>query len=237
MEVTNCNDNIDNTNCNDNIDNTPYSINYKYKIMSIDIGITNLGVSITMWDESWNKFNVIWLELIDLGLTPHTKVLRKNCKLNHSRHIVDKMEHFFQEYSDYLNSVDYIIVELQPILGLKSVESLIYSKYRNKTILVHPVKMHIYFTIKHLDYEQRKEMTVKIAKNIIKDPHVMNKFNNYTRQHDIADSICIMKYWTSKKRETYISKYKKSKALENFNNQHHIQLDDFFNIYKYKPSF
>ena len=146
------------------------------------------------------------------------------------------MEHFFQEYSDYLNQVDYIIVELQPISGLKSVESLIYSKYRCKTILVHPIKMHMYFTIKHLVYEQRKEMTVKIAKTIITDSNVMNKFNNYIRQHDIADSLCIMKYWISKKRETYLLNKEKSKSLECFNNQHHIQLDDFFNKYKYNPS-
>ena len=211
-------------------------INYKYKLMSIDVGINNLGISITVWDESWEKHRVIWVELIDVNVLTHNNVNRRDCNLHHTRHLVDKMEHLFQEYNNLFEQVDYIIVELQPILGLKAVESLIFNKYRNKTFLVHPVKMHMFFNIKKHDYEKRKEFTIKIALMNIKDDEVLEQFNAHKRKHDMADSICIMKYWVSKKREQYIKEQKKIKAKEYFNTKKHVSMDDFFDRYKYKGS-
>jgi len=207
---------------------------YKYEILSIDIGITNLGISITVWDKTWDKFIITKVELIDLGILEHNKVPRKECKLHHTRHLVDKMDHFFQEYNDIFEKVDYITVELQPILGLKAVESLIFSKYRKKTFLVHPVKMHMFFNIKHFDYEKRKELTVKFAKMAIKNNDVMEQLNKHERKHDMADSICIMKYWVSKKRETYIKGQKKIQADQHFKENKYMSMDSFFDMYKYK---
>jgi hypothetical protein len=210
------------------------SVNYKYKILSIDVGITNLGLSVTQWDETWEKFNVIQIDLIDLSEITHTKVSKKDCKLHHTRHLVDKMDHFFQEYAEIFDTADRIIVELQPILGLKAVESLIYTKYRDKTKLIHPTKMHVHFRIQHQPYETRKELTVKLSESYILDKELVTKFSKYERQHDIADSLCIMKYWAHTKHLAHLERERKLVAEGNFTKNKLMSMGDFFDMYRYK---
>jgi hypothetical protein len=210
-----------------------YDINHKYKILSIDIGITNLGLSITLWDKSWENFDIIYVNLIDLNILNHDIVSKEDCKLYHTKHIVDKMEHFFQEFNHIMEEVDYITVELQPIMGLKSVEGLIFSRWRHKAILVHPTKMHMFYNIKNFDYEKRKEMTVKISLMNIKRPIVLEAFNYYERRHDMADSICIMKYWCSLQREKYIKEMKEEVTHNLFKQNKNININDFFEKYRY----
>jgi hypothetical protein len=48
---------------------------------------------------------------------------------------------------DFFEMADFILIERQPPMGLTAVEQLIFSRWRDKAILVHPRSMHKYFNI------------------------------------------------------------------------------------------
>ena len=157
-------------------------------IASIDVGIVHLGLVIS--DVSWDNIEVKEVHLVDL--TKHCRVF--NCPLKHTNHLVDRVDHFVQTYRDVLDKADKVLIEKQPIQGLISVEQLIFERLRDKIVFVHPVSMHKYFGIRHLDYEGRKEYLVnKMA------PHLEGTiFDDLERKHDVADAMAMIIYWRRK---------------------------------------
>ena len=55
-----------------------------------------------------------------------------NCKLYHENAMCDYINHVFQEYSEYFNNADLILIERQPPMGLIVIQELIMNKYREK---------------------------------------------------------------------------------------------------------
>ena len=95
-------------------------------IVAIDVGIIHLGV--VSAHVTWDVINVENVYLIDL-----TKSCRcTNCPLNHTNHMVDRVDHFIQEHRTILDKADVVLVEKQPITGLISVEQLIFDRLRGK---------------------------------------------------------------------------------------------------------
>ena len=211
-------------------------LEYKYRVMSIDVGITNLGISISLHSHDWSSSEIVLVDLIDLARVKHKRVPKKKCSLYHTNHIVDRIEHFFQEWEPFFSQCEYILVEQQPIMGITSVEALIFQRYRDKTHLIHPTRMHKHFRISDLEYEQRKEKTVEIASRELKnDSELMKSFNSHTRRHDIADSICLQKYWSQcVKRRTFLADQKKKTNIDLFEQHRGMSMDDYFNTFKYK---
>ena len=98
-------------------------------------------------------------------------------------------------------------------MGLKDIEALLMSAFRNKTILISPNSMHKHFHISHYDYEQRKEKTVGVATEYI--GHIYD-FQTVERKHDIADAVCLVLFYIKTKIPSIIKR---------------LPLDD----YRYKP--
>ena len=125
------------------------------KIVSIDVGIIHLGM--VSCDVSWENTKVTGAYLVDL-----TKHCRKiGCTLNHTNHLVDRVDHFIQYHKETLDKADKILIEKQPIQGLISVEQLLYDRLRDRVVFIYPVSMHKQFGIRHLDYEGRKKLPRK----------------------------------------------------------------------------
>jgi hypothetical protein len=142
------------------------------------------------------------------------------------------MNHIFQEYNEYFEIADYIIIERQPIQGMVGIEQLIFSRYRNKSHLAHPSSMHKHFRLGHLDYDQRKSRTIKIAeKHLTGD--ILDQFRHYPRNHDISDSICIVLFWLSRKHSEWIEKERRKEADEEFEKHRGLSLDDYFGRFRY----
>lgn len=188
-----------------------------FKVLAIDVGIKNLGLAFSIFNEDMtiNKFNDV--QLIDITLMRHKKTSRRDCKLHHDNCISDWISHVFQEYS-WFDEADYIIVERQPIQGIVSVEQVIMHQFRNKTILVSPTSMHQYFNIAQHEYEKRKEFTTKIAlymfDELKTDPIVIDKFKSYSRCHDIADAVCFTVFWSQQQNKKYKIKHRKERIAE-----------------------
>ena len=154
-------------------------------IVSIDVGIVNLGLVVS--NVSWETIEVKEVHLVDL--TKHCRVF--NCPLKHTNHLVDRVDHFVQMYHDVLEKADKVLMEKQPIQGLISVEQLIFERLRDKIVFVHPVSMHKYFGIRHLDYEGRKNYLVNRMTSHLEG----TLFDGLERKHDVADAMAMIIYW------------------------------------------
>jgi hypothetical protein len=208
--------------------------NDKYiKVLSIDVGIINLGLSVSIINKDYTLKEIVYIDLLDITKFLH-KDDPKKCKLYHNKTISDWMEHLFIYHQMFFEQCDVILVENQPITGIKSVEQLIYNRYRDKIVLISPNKMHKYFKINHLDYESRKIETEKITKKYL-NKYLLNELNNYTRKHDISDSVCIMLFWLNEMRTQHINKLKKERILNNiliYKNSS-LTLNNWFEQFRY----
>lgn len=186
------------------VDKKSGEVDYEYCVLSIDIGIIHLGISVSLLDKEYNLIDIIWIHLINITEFQHPKgITHKNCNLYHTKTFCDWLEHVFRDNFDFFDMSDFILIERQPPMGIVAVEQLIFSKWRSKSILISPNSMHKFFNIGGCDYEKRKEYVVKIAKIKITDKVLLEQLSWYGREHDIADSICLMLFWIKKKQEEY----------------------------------
>jgi hypothetical protein len=183
-----------------------------YKVLSIDVGVIHLGISVSILNSDYTLKEIIWVDNIDITDYKHTKCLISQCKLYHTKTFSDWIDHMIEENKEYFDESDIIIIEKQPPAGFVVVEQLIFSKYRHKTTIVSPNSVHKYFNFFNLDYDKRKEFSVKIADRFLSEK-LIEKSKRFDRRHDISDSICIMLYFINKKQEEY-KKIQRRKEVE-----------------------
>jgi hypothetical protein len=173
-------------------------------ILSIDVGIINLGIVGGNFDETFKLHNnsIDFCKLINI--TQCTDNCNSTtCTLHHDSCITDHMKHVFQKYSQQFNRAQLILVERQPLQGIMAVQELILCHFRNKTKLISPNSMHAHFGINVCDYDKRKEYVVKLA-----TPYLNNfkEFTFNTRKHDMADALCILMFYMYGKHNEYEDK-------------------------------
>ena len=183
-------------------------------VVSIDIGYHNLGLVKSYVDEKSFEIKIVEIFKINLSTLPHKKIKRVDCKLYHTSEIVDLVAHFIQEYDDYFQEADKILIERQPPMGLANMEALIMYSFREKAELISPNAMHKHFHINFLDYEKRKERTIEFAESFLEN------FENYqelSRKHDIADAVCMIIFRFAKDKEKFrLSQVDRSLPFDRF---------------------
>ena len=183
-------------------------------VVSIDIGYHNLALVKSIVDNNNFEINILEIFKIDLTKLPHKKVSRWDCTLYHSNEVSDLFTHFVQEYGDYLNEADKILIERQPPMGLTNIEALFMFAYRHKIELISPNAMHKHFHINVLDYERRKERTIEISKGFLEN---FQEYQELSRKHDIADAVCMIIFRFAKDKEKYrLSQVDKSLPFNHF---------------------
>ena len=208
---------------------------YTHIILSIDIGILHLGISVGLVDDEFNLKEIAHVDLVDITEYTHIINLNKHtCDLYHTKCIADWMEHIFHEHKELFEEAHYILIERQPPQGLVAIEQIIHMKWRDKTYLISPNSMHKHFHIGHYDYDERKEHTTKIATTTCYwHPRAIERYEMYERKHDICDSICLMKFWLHKANKQIIEE----KRLEYLNNKTRpdgVSYIDWLDTFKYK---
>ena len=176
-----------------------------YYIVSIDIGVKHLGISLSAVNKDYTLNEIIWIDVIDITTFVHLDdQAKKECTLYHDKTFTDYLEHVFYLHTNLFKIADWILIERQPIQGFVVVEQLIFSKYRSKTILISPNSVHAWigFNKLGLDYDGRKVHSVSYMKKYLSDYYI-DILNNFSRAHDIADTICILQYWLNKKNIEY----------------------------------
>ena len=156
-------------------------------IVSVDVGYVNLGLTRCELDSEY-KPHFTHAMRIDIRRILHTRIPASECTIPHTCETCDRVAHFIQEYEPFFNEADHVLIERQPLTGLKDVEALIMSRYRSKVTLVSPNKMHKFFGIGRFDYDKRKEKTEEIAHEHLGH---LESYTFNTRCHDMADSACM----------------------------------------------
>jgi hypothetical protein len=201
--------------------------------LSIDVGILHLGLVLLRVSPDWQVRRLVWHRLVDITKFKHNQIPYADCKLQHTATITDRMAHVYQEHAHVFDAAERILVELQPITGLQAVQESIFNKYREKVQLVSPNSMHRALGIHQLDYEQRKAATVAIARRYFTsqaaggcaledaNPCLLESFEAYldkrdptiSRQHDIADAVCIALSTLDKLRKEHARALRKKRTL------------------------
>jgi len=196
------------------------------KVLSIDVGITNLGyvyseVKITSPeagskykahllnnDYTLNKENikkcirVLDCNRVDITNVKHKHVQFCDCKLHHDRCIPDYLDHFVQE-TVYFEECDVLIVERQPPVGITNVQDLLFKQFRDKVLLISPGSVHKYFGLNSV-YTERKEKSEKISELYLSQ---FSKFTKNIRKHDISDALLMIIYYYKTKMKSIIENY------------------------------
>ena len=214
----------------------------KLKILSIDVGIINLGfIYATIYFpeiEKTSKYNnlqnnnsyhlnkesikknihVINCNRIDITKIKHSKIKACNCSLRHESCIPDYLDHFIQEHLDYFNECDILLIERQPPMGITNVQDLLFTRFRNKVKLISPNSVHKYFGFGH-DYNIRKEQSEFIALDYLLH---FNSFVSSIRKHDMSDALLmIIFYYYTTNRELI------EKTDYNYDNDHFLNFEKF----------
>lgn len=167
------------------------SFSEKRFLLCIDVGIQHLGFSVLEFNDEFEFVRIVGIDLVDIT---NWNCQKEDCYLFHTKTFTDWMEHVFFHYSCMFEEVEKIIIEKQPPQGLVAIEQLIFQRFRNKTELVAPQKMFSYFNINGFSYDERKQYTESICEKYL--PLSMKKeYKSFTRQHDIADSVCLGLYY------------------------------------------
>ena len=181
------------------------------KILSIDIGIINLGYVfaeveiITSFSGSkyknlklnenyksiTNSVNVIDCNRIDITNVKHNTVKICDCLLHHERCIPDYLDHFIQEKQNLFDTADIILIERQPPVGITNVQDLLFTKFRSKVLLISPNSVHKYFKLSS-EYLVRKIESEKISEIYLSN---FTNFSNNIRKHDISDALLMIIFY------------------------------------------
>ena len=195
-------------------------------IVSIDIGLINLGLVAALVDTEHRIRAIVHAERVDITVLRHRHVSRAQCTLFHSAHAADRVQHFIQDTS-LLREADVLLLERQPLCGLIHVEQLLYNAFRDKAILCSPVRMHIHFDLPRgkQNYDARKLRTVEIARPLLVDLPAWSEQSD--RLQDLADAMCIMLWWL----QTQQQKDQKVIALPSGQS-----IDSFFEQFRFVPA-
>ena len=182
------------------------------KILSIDIGIINLGYvyaditineppvsskyknlllnSVYKSENVINNFKIIDCNRINITKIKHRRVHFCVCKLHHDRCIPDYLDHFIQEIPHF-EECDLLIIERQPPMGITNVQDLLFKQFRDKVLLISPNSMHKYFKLSS-NYDERKIESVKLSLDYLEN---FENFNKQIRRHDISDAMLMLIYY------------------------------------------
>lgn len=213
-------------------------------LLGLDPGINNLGIcSLKLKIPSTTKdvnLTVLLLKsmiqeyyskVINICQLKHTRVAKFFCSLGHSKEIVDRLDHVFQE-EECFDECDKIIMERQPPRGLTVITNLAKKQFPDKSEILHPSSMHKWFEIYKKPYTERKLFYFNLMKQFVTkemDPDLYDvnvsvlentEFNR--RQQDKADSFALLIFYLLSKYFPTLNRTTKVLQYSNSNNNNNI---------------
>lgn len=159
-----------------------------YKILSIDIGIHNLGYS--LYDVDNNK---LFFDLYDID----EKISKNdNIILSRTKIINDFVKNIFTNH----NNINTVIIEKQVNVNTMAMELMylltatIYN-YCDNIIIFDPKQKFTKLSIKYdVKNKNHKKLSIRIIRNYISKYYndLLDTFDSYTKRDDISDSVFML---------------------------------------------
>jgi hypothetical protein len=160
--------------------------------VSVDIGIQHLALLLLEVDKSTRDHGVVWFALVDLTTFSHaTRAAQRNCPLPHTRTFADWLTHLFHEYAALFDLCETVLIERQPPVGHVVVEQLLFYRFREKAVLIHPRTVHGFFGWSHCTYDQRKAHAERVLQRHLSHSSrswLLPEWDALSRKHDVADA-------------------------------------------------
>lgn len=206
------------------------STDFDKAIMSIDIGVQHLGISVSII-KKYKFVDIIWIDLIDI-----TKFnCDSDCKLGHTKTFCDWLAHIFKREKQFFDLVNVILIERQPPKGFTAIEQLIFYRWRTKAKLIAPRSVQKHFGMTGMKYDERKDYALKLALNNV-PKYLHEQLYSYDRQHDIADTILMTLYWCSVQKEKLsvkILEKKQKLAMKKVISGKNFTMQEYFDAFRY----
>lgn len=176
------------------------------RILGCDVGIVHLGLAVIEATEDGRSRRAVHLECVDVTEYTHRRLDADTCTLPHTREISDRVMHAVAERADLFASCDRVVIERQPMQGLQAVQALLFNHCRDRSELVHPMRLHSHHREHHglvrgADYEQRKAHFESWAAGWVHDWDARTR--HMPRRHDVADALAIADFHLHGVREEF----------------------------------
>lgn len=168
-------------------------------VTSVDVGYLHLAfvcVQVVFRLKRWYIQTILCMEMINITEFHCPPV----CTLHHTKSVTDYLMHIIQRYP-WFDQCDVLLVERQPIHGIKTVEEFFLHQYRDKTELIHPIKVHRYFGIHRYEgtaeerRDQRKAFMVRQTVHLLSTHFPAESLDDWERKHDVADAWMQLLFW------------------------------------------
>jgi len=174
------------------------------RILTVDFGISWLGLAVLEIDEAFRNIQVLDLQLVNLVdlLNPaaHQTVPYEDCQLYHASHTCDRFRHLLQEYRSLFTQVDRIVLEMQPpncvTIGLSD---LMMNEFRALVSYIHPGALRTILGLPG-DRQQRKQAVVA-QMDARFQLHRFPAWHIADRRHDLADAVAVGVAWVQERQQ------------------------------------
>lgn len=157
-------------------------------LMAVDVGVINLAIAHGTCRADYTALHVTDIEVLNTMVFEHCRVQEDTCPLHHTGTASDRVAHVVQERQHLFDRAHTIVIERQPPGGLRDVEQVLMTMFRNKSVLVSPRTMHVFIGSNQLEYAGRKRMAIERA--CVVAPWIVDRFPD--KPDDAADAVCLM---------------------------------------------
>jgi hypothetical protein len=174
------------------------------KVVSFDVGHTNLAMVVAMVDVDEELMEVDNIEVVHAQMTNLATIKcddKENCMFSEGdNYHAHKVHHYIESIHNHLKDSDKVLIEKQPICsGLTGVEQSLYiyikQRYsngvKNHVRFVQPVSIHAHFKMSHQKVERRVEVVELTQKYLTNLP----AFKRAKEKDHLGDSCIFVLYY------------------------------------------
>lgn len=176
------------------------------KICSIDVGLINLGISLSnvVLEPTFKIVQVIECNTINLTKVT-SKICRKGtCAQYKDRSFSHHVRHFVEKYrSIYFEPASIILIERQPRTVFTAIEQLLNFIFPRKVKLQSPISLHAWMGTVGQSRENKKKESLRRAYPYVK--HLPGFVNLKQHRHDLADAVVYTLFYLEMKRRVFES--------------------------------
>ncbi len=178
-------------------------------LVGVDVGVTNLALSVVEVPDDCTEARVLDINLINTQHFEHTRVPRRTCTLGHTGMACDRVAHVVQERQHVFDAAREIVIERQPPGGLRDVEQVFVTMFRQRCHVMAPQTMHAHIGSSGYEYDERKRVSIRVA-----TPYVPDIESRFAKADDVADSVCLVLTRVAQLKKVYDKEHALQVALD-----------------------